>query len=130
MTAVIYAVILSILMCWLAFKVIAVRRRHQVKHADGGVDDLVLARSAHSNAAEYIPITLILLFALEYNGGYLWLVHLIGCTFVIGRFIHARAILSDYLKGRVLGMQLTFLSIAALALTNIIYFPFSRFISL
>jgi len=123
-TSVIYAIVLSLLICALAFKVIAVRRKHQVKHADGGIDDLVVARSAHSNATEYIPIGLILLFALEYNGAVLWLVHVIGCILVLGRIIHARAILADSLKGRVVGMQLTFFSVVALALANLYYFVF------
>ncbi len=124
MTSAIYAVVLSLLMCWLAFKVIAARRKHKIIHADGGIDDVQIARSAHSNAAEYIPITLILLFALEYNGSVLWLVHGIAWVFVIGRVIHAKAILSRNLGGRVLGMQLTFFSIATLAIANVYYFLF------
>jgi len=121
-TSVIYAVLLALLICALAFKVISARRKHKVKHADGGFDDLQVARSAHSNATEYIPIALILLFALEYNGSVLWLVHIIGCLLVLGRVIHAKAILSDNLRGRVIGMQLTFLSIAVLSLANLYYF--------
>lgn len=125
MTSSIYAVVLAILMCWLAIKVIAVRRRHKVLYADGDVSELQIARSAHANASEYIPIALLLLFALEYNGAPLLLVHLLGSIFVLGRLIHARGMLAENLKGRILGMQMTLFSLMALAISNIVYFPYA-----
>ncbi len=126
MTVSIYAVIFGLLICWLALKVIALRRKHKIAYADGGVTDLQMARAAHSNAIEYIPIGLILLFALEYNGAPLWLVHIMGVSFVIGRFLHCRAMLADNLKLRVLGMQLTLFSIIILSIINMIYLPYSK----
>ncbi len=126
MTSSIYAVVLAALICWLAFKVIGARRRNKVAYADGGVSELQVARSAHANATEYIPITMLLLFALEWNGGHLLIVHTLGVIFVLARFIHSRSILAESLKGRVLGMKLTFFSIFALCICNIIYFPYAR----
>ncbi|ORP17370.1 hypothetical protein B7978_03700, partial [Vibrio cholerae] len=51
-----YAVVMCGWLIYLAVQVIRQRRKHQVLFADGGVDALVRARSAQSNATEYIPI--------------------------------------------------------------------------
>lgn len=126
----IYAVILSTLMIWLALNVIKSRRKHKVRYSDGGVLELQIARTAHSNAVDYIPISLILLFFLEYNGGNIWLVNFAGLSLVAGRVIHGRSILAENLKGRVRGMQLTIYTIIALALLNMIYLPYGKFLKL
>jgi uncharacterized protein len=60
MITALYASILSLLMCKLAFTVIKARRKNKIKYADGDVEELKIARTAHSNAVEYIPITLII----------------------------------------------------------------------
>lgn len=130
MTSSVYAVILALLICWLALKVIGARRRNKVPYADGGVTELQVARSAHSNATEYIPIALLLLFALEFNGGHLVIVHLLGIAFVAGRIVHCRSILAEDLKGRVLGMKTTLYTIIALSILNLIYFPFGKLLNL
>ena len=82
--------------------------------------------AAQSNAIEYIPIALILLFALEYNEGNIFIVHLLGLTLIIGRIIHAKGILSGKLKTRILGMQITIYTMIGLAILNIIYLPFAK----
>jgi uncharacterized membrane protein YecN with MAPEG domain len=79
------------------------RRKNKVVFADGGVSELTIARSAHANATEYIPITLLLMFGVESNGGYSVLIHVFGIAFVLGRVIHARGILKEDIKKRVLG---------------------------
>lgn len=116
-----YAAMLALLIVYLAIVVIRSRRKNKVAFTDGGIDELTIARSAHANATEYIPITLLLMFALELNGGYSVLLHAFGCIFVIGRLIHARGILTENLKKRVLGIQLTFVTIVGLSLINIAY---------
>ncbi len=129
MTTVFYASILALLICWLSMNVIKLRRSNKVKYADGDCLELQIARSAQSNAVDYIPITLILLFALEFNGGHLILLHLIGITFVIARILHCRSILADQLKGRVLGMKMTFGVIVTLAILNLVYLPYMKLIN-
>ena len=126
----IYAIILSLLMCKLALNVIKARRKHKVRYADGGVLELQIARTAHSNAVDYIPISLILLFLLEYNGGNLWLVNIAGISLVVGRVIHSRGILAENMKGRVRGMQITIYTILFLAALNLIYLPYGKFLNL
>lgn len=119
--SVIYAVALAILICWLAFKVIAVRRDSGVLNADGGNKSLQIARSAHSNATEYIPIMLILLFGLEFNNGHSVLVHALGVSCIVARYFHAQAVLKENVKQRVIGMVMTFNIIFILCALNIAY---------
>ncbi|MCR9546021.1 MAPEG family protein [Vibrio antiquarius] len=126
MITALYASILAILIIWLAVQVIKQRRLNQVAYADGGVEALQIARSAQSNATEYIPITLILMALLEFNSAYPTWIHLTGIIFVIGRIIHARGILKEDLKRRVRGMQVTFLVILSLVVLNMIYFPYDK----
>ncbi len=122
-----YAAILAFLMCWLSLNVIKARRKNKVRYADGGIEELQIARSAHSNAVDYIPLTLILLFLLEYNGAALWLLHTAGMFLVVGRIIHCKGILTENFKRRVLGMQITIWVIIILASLNLIYLPFEKF---
>ncbi len=124
MVTALYASILALFMCWLSLQVIKARRKHRVRYADGGVDALIIVRTAQQNAFEYIPISLILLLLLEHNSQQLWLVHVLGILLCVARAIHARAILSKDLVGRVRGMKLTFCAIATLAISNILFFTF------
>lgn len=126
MITALYAALLSLLMCTLAFNVIKARRKNRIIYGDGGVTELQIARTAHSNAVDYIPISLILLFILEYNGCNIWLIHLAGIALIIGRLIHCKGILSEKLKGRILGMQITFFTIYTLAALNLIYAPYEK----
>jgi hypothetical protein len=57
-------------------------------------------------------------------------VHLLGVLLLVGRVIHARALLKGDLRRRVLGMQITIWVIIALAVVNLIYLPYGRFIEL
>ncbi|AGV19963.1 MULTISPECIES: MAPEG family protein [Vibrio] len=126
MITALYANILAILIIWLAVQVIKQRRLNQIAYADGGVEVLQIARSAQSNATEYIPITLILMALLEFNSAYPTWIHLTGIIFVIGRVIHAKGILKKDLKKRIRGMQVTFLVILSLVVLNMIYLPYDK----
>lgn len=126
MTTAIYACILAVLICRLAMNVIKARRKNKVALGDGDCQELIIARSAQANAVDYCPIALILMLFLELNGGHLIAIHVVGILFVTGRIIHSRAILSEDLRGRVRGMQLTFFMIYALVILNLVYFPYTK----
>lgn len=126
MITALYACVLAVLLVWLAIQVIKQRRVNKIAYADGGVEALKIVRTAQSNASEYVPITLILMALLEFNGAKPVWIHLTGVIFVIGRIIHARGILKESFKGRVKGMQLTFLIIASLVVLNLIYLPYGK----
>jgi hypothetical protein len=128
MTSAIYASLSAFLVVWLSLNVIKVRRAKQVSVGDGGDDELKTAMAAQSNALEYLPISLLLLFALEYNGAFLVLVHTLGIVLLVGRVIHARAMLANNLQRRVLGMQITIWVIIGLAIANLFFIPYGNFV--
>jgi uncharacterized protein len=117
----IYAAILAILIVWLSLQVIKLRRANRVRFGDGDVSELQAAIRAQGNATEYIPVSLLLLLLLELGGAHWSLIHLGGIILVAGRVIHARGLLTNSLRLRVLGMQITFLVIVALAIANLVY---------
>lgn len=121
MVSSIYASILALLIVWLSLNVIKLRRANKVILGDGGVNELEYAIRAQGNAAEYIPITLILLVLLELSGASLWLVHLGGVAIIVGRVLHAKGMLTQSLSYRKLGMLFTIFTIIGLAAINIAY---------
>jgi uncharacterized membrane protein YecN with MAPEG domain len=127
--SVIYASSLALLFSWLSLRVIGLRRQHRIRYGDGGNQVLVIARSAQSNAAQYIPFALILLFALEVDNAPVALVHTAGVSLICGRLLHAIGILRERLGLRVLGMQITLGTIIGLALINLVYVPYAGLFS-
>jgi uncharacterized protein len=121
----IYAALAALWIVWLSLGVIKVRRAKQVKLGDGNEPELQAAIRAQGNATEYIPISLILLVLLELNSGHAVLIHLGGITLLAGRIIHAKGLLTDNLRYRILGMQATIFTIIGLAVANIAYTVFN-----
>jgi uncharacterized membrane protein YecN with MAPEG domain len=59
------AALCGLLYVWLSWRVVQVRQSAKVSLGDGG-DGLLLQRiRAHANFAEYVPICLVLIFAIE-----------------------------------------------------------------
>lgn len=119
MHSAIYAGLSGLLLVYLALQTIKARRANKVKLGDGGIFALQSAVRAHGNFAEYMPITIIMLFLLEYNGMAAWVIHVIGATFLHGRWVHAQGLLTDNLRKRVQGMGVTLTVLIGLALANI-----------
>jgi uncharacterized membrane protein YecN with MAPEG domain len=119
-TSIIAAVLTSIFIK-LSFAVIGLRRKNKVGLGSGGHEDLERAIRAQGNFAEYVPFGIILVSCLELNGAPWWLVAIPGITLIIGRLIHAVGINvppPDFSK-RILGMQLTFMTLIALIFLNL-----------
>ena len=114
------------LIVWLSLNVIKKRREHKVSLGDGGHDDLGNAIAAHANAIEYIPIALLLLFALEYNGANSMVLHGLGLLLVSGRLLHGLGMSANDMNNRVMGMQITLWTILGLAVVNLAYIPYSK----
>ncbi len=123
----IYAGILAMLIVWLSLNVIKLRRANKIILGDGDVPQLQNAIRAQGNATEYIPIALILLLLLELSGANAWFVHIGGIAIIVGRVIHAKGLLTESLRYRVLGMQVTFFTIIGLASANILYAVYKMF---
>lgn len=125
MHATLYVSIYALIIIWLSMRVIKNRRKHRVSVGDGGVEELQIAMGAQSNSIEYLPITLLLLFALEFNGASAWLIHLFGLVMIAGRVIHVKGMFSKRLQHRVLGMKITIFEIIILAILNLAFFAFN-----
>lgn len=87
--AALYAALCLVLMLALKINVGRVRQAERVMFGDDGREPLLRAQRVQGNATEDIPITLIGLFALAVLGGPVWLVHLLGALFFMGRILHA-----------------------------------------
>ena len=76
---------------WLIFlqsRVIGFRGARRVSLGDGGHEDGLRLIRAHGNAAETIPIFLILLALGEGMGAPGWVVAVLGTVFLAGRVLH------------------------------------------
>lgn len=123
----IYAALLALLIVRLSLGVIKLRRTEKVRLGDGGVPALQNAIRAQGNATEYVPISLILLILLELNDGHALLIHLGGVTILAGRLLHAKGLLTENLRFRILGMQLTVYGLIGLAAANLGYAAYRQF---
>lgn len=113
-----YAAILALIVVILAIRVTLRRRAAKVGIGNGG--DAVLAQRirVHANAAEYVPLALILLLILELNQTEPLLLHVFGCLLIAGRLVHAYGLShsAGASPGRSFGMVLTWGVIAVMAL--------------
>lgn len=116
-----YAAMLALLIVWLSLRVIKLRRAKKVRLGDGGEPELQVAIRAPGNATEYVPISLILLVLLELSGAHVALVHSGGIAVLAGRLLHARGLLTESLRYRVLGMKVTIYTLIGLAFANLAY---------
>jgi uncharacterized protein len=112
-----YAAIAALLITIFAVRVTLRRRAVKVGIGNGG--DAILAQRirVHANAAEYLPLALILLLILELNQTVPLLLHVFGCALIAGRILHAWGLSTSagVTPGRGIGMLLTWATIVAMA---------------
>ncbi len=108
---------LALLIVWLSLRVIRMRWAKKVRLGDGGDSELQVAIRAQGNAAEYVPLSLVLLALLELGGAHM----AGGVSVLVGRLLHARGLLTETLHYRKLGMQITIFALIGLALANLVY---------
>jgi uncharacterized membrane protein YecN with MAPEG domain len=111
-----YASALGGLFIYLSLSTIKLRRKHRVATGDAGVQDLQKLIRAHSNFAEYTPLSLMLLFFVEVYGGYpKVVVHILCLTLCLGRSIHAYGVsqVKEVFKYREYGMAMTFITLSS-----------------
>lgn len=113
-----YAGLLGLWLMYLTWEVSRRRRRHDVSLGSGGVPELERGIRAHGNAAETVPLGLILLMLAEGMGAPHWGLHLAGAMLVVGRVMHGVHFLAGHrrLAFRFWGMVLTIVPIIFLAL--------------
>lgn len=117
----IFASVLALMFIKLSMDVIGFRRKNKVAIGDGGVPELERAIRAHGNFAEYVPLGLFLIGALELNDAPLELIAPLGVLLIVGRYYHAKGINEPppEFSNRVLGMKITFAALGLSALSNI-----------
>jgi uncharacterized membrane protein YecN with MAPEG domain len=116
-----YAAILTLILMALAINVTLHRRKLRVGLGDGSNPVMLRAVRMHGNAAEYIPIALLLMLVYELNGGAHTTLHVCGCALILGRVLHAAGLWNSdgQTPGRAIGQSLTWLTILALAGLNL-----------
>ena len=128
MTSALYTSLSAFIIVWLSLNVIKTRRERKISIGDGEDTRLRIAIAAQLNAVEYIPIALLLLILLEYNGANLVVVHIFGLLLITGRVIHASAILTENMNNRVRGMQITIWVLIGLAIANLLFLPYNKYV--
>jgi uncharacterized membrane protein YecN with MAPEG domain len=84
-----YAGLLALLLLMLALRVIRLRWKLRVGLGDGGDKAMSRAIRIHGNAAEHVPIALLLLLVAELNHADSVLLHACGIALVVARVLHA-----------------------------------------
>lgn len=103
--------IAALINLWLAVRCGQVRTSEKVSIGDGGNDALIRRMRAHSNFAEFTPIVLILIGAIEFSvGTTMWLWAVMG-VFMLGRVAHGLGMDGKGFTagGRSAGILITFL---------------------
>ena len=121
-----YAGICALLLVAFAVRVTLTRGKQKVLLGDGGKDVMLRAIRLHGNAAEYVPLTLILMLLLEMHGSAHWFLHAAGITLVVARLFHAHGLMQSgggLPPGRVIGAGLNWLLIMVLSVD--IFFGFA-----
>jgi uncharacterized protein len=118
-----YAGLNGLILLVLAIRVARQRGVSKVGLGTGG--DVVLERASriHGNAAENIPIVLILLGLAEACGSSPILLHGIGIALTLGRLLHVWGLMqsSGASVGRAAGMSLTWLALAVGAIRALLW---------
>ncbi|MEA2993739.1 MAG: uncharacterized protein QOD40_2659 [Alphaproteobacteria bacterium] len=116
-----YAAILAIVTIALGINVTVHRARLGISLGDDGNPQMRRMIRLHGNAAEYVPLAVVLMLIYEINGGAHLALHIIGVGLVAGRVIQTLGMWSSDTPNlaRGAGQTLTWLAVAALAVLNI-----------
>jgi uncharacterized membrane protein YecN with MAPEG domain len=112
-----YAALLALVFVFLSVRALRLRRSLNIGIGDAGNLEMLRAMRVHSNFAEYVPISLILIFLLEEQGAHALLIHALGLCLLVGRLSHAFGVSQarENYSFRVAGMALTFTTILSCA---------------
>ena len=113
-----YAAILALLYVGLSVRTLRLRRKLRIAIGDAGNQAMLRAMRVHSNFAEYVPLTLLLLAFVEGTGAHPFFVHVLSLALLAGRASHAFGVsqLKENYAYRVFGMAMTLSTIGIAAL--------------
>jgi uncharacterized protein len=124
-----YAAVFALMFVVLSLRTIRLRRRAKAAIGDGGDPRLARAARVHSNFAEYVPLSLLLIYFLETQTGSGMGIHVLCLMLLAGRSSHAWGVsqVRENYRFRVVGMVLTFTVILSAAF-RLLYAYASQFI--
>ena len=108
-----YASGLALAFVALSVRTLRMRRRFSIPIGDAGDQRMLRAMRVHSNFAEYVPLSLLLLYFVEGAGSPALLVHALAVCLVAGRVAHAFGVsqVKENYAYRVFGMAMTFVAL-------------------
>jgi uncharacterized membrane protein YecN with MAPEG domain len=123
-----YFALAALLFLYLSMQVSLTRRRHRVALGDGGQPELLRAIRVHGNFAEFVPLALLLLLAIDLQDHEKWIVHVLGIALIVARVLHAHGLSRHAGEsfGRAAGAGLTYLVLIAGAVLAILGFLGTR----
>ncbi|MBK7423003.1 MAG: MAPEG family protein [Propionivibrio sp.] len=121
-----YAALLALLFVALSIRTLRLRRRLRIGIGDAGNEQMLRAMRVHSNFAEYVPLTLFLIYLAEVQGAPALLIHALGLCLLAGRLSHAYGVsqANENYTFRVFGMAMTFISL--ISASAYLLFSYSR----
>lgn len=113
-----YAAVLGLMFVALSVRTLRLRRQLRIAVGDKGDQQMLRSMRVHANFAEYVPLSLLLIYMFEARSGTTVLIHALCVCLIVGRFSHAYGVsrvAEDY-RYRVFGMSMTFTALAGAAL--------------
>jgi uncharacterized protein len=113
-----YAALFALLYVVLSVRTLRLRRTLRITIGDSGNEAMLRAMRVHSNFAEYVPFSLLLILLVEMQTAPPVLVHALCLCLFVGRLSHAFGVsqLNENYRYRVFGMVLTFTTLVASAM--------------
>ncbi len=122
-----YAGLLALFYCWLSMQVVKRRRSAKVPVGDGGNAELTRWVRAHGHMAEYVPLTLFLLYLAEQSRLSIYALHVAGMALMLARLSHLYSLTKaepeqNTYRWRVVGMATNITLIGLLGLYLVMIF--------
>jgi uncharacterized protein len=122
----IYTALNALIMLVLSILVVRARVTTRTEIGDGGKPEMAAPLRAHANNSEYVPMALLLLWALASPlGGTIWMIHGVGAPLTLGRLLHAIGLSGSTGPSslRLVGMVLTWIAYVV-GIASIFYLVF------
>ena len=118
-----YAALFALFFVVLSLRIVRLRRGLRIALGDKGNEQMLRAMRVHSNFAEYVPFSLLLIYLVERQGAYPLLVHGLCLCLLVGRLSHAFGVsqANENFRYRVFGMAMTFTTL----ITSAVYLLFT-----
>lgn len=113
-----YAAVLALLFIALSVRTLRLRRRLNIAVGDRDDQQMLRSMRIHANFAEYVPLSLLLIYMFESGNGTSIFIHALCVCLFVGRLSHAYGVgrIEEDYRYRVFGMAMTFTALTGAAL--------------